>query len=82
MLGLKGTRRIFLKADYDEKYGMALNSIDDLVICAMGYEEFATVWASGIREAFQNTIEDFANKKCKGFKTFDDLIDYVIRHYI
>ena len=84
MLGFKNgkSQKVFLKADFDKKYGMRLNSMRDLVICCMGYEEFETVagWAS--EEAIYNTIQDMKDGRVDTFEEFDDLVDYVRRNYI
>lgn len=82
MLVIKGTNKTFLKADYDEKYGMPINDINDIVLCCMGYEEFETVSCYGIEEALNNVISDVRNGITNGFETFNELVDYTSRNYI
>ena len=82
MLGIKGTSKVFLKADYDEKYGMKINDINDIVLCCIGYEEFETVSCYYIKEALNNVISDVRNGITNGFDNFNELVDYTIRNYI
>lgn len=82
MLVLKDSNKVFLKEEYDQKYGMPLNNMGDLVLCCMGYEEFETVAGWGIEEALQNVIDDVNNGITNGFETFKDLVDYTCRNYI
>ena len=82
MLVLKTSNKVFLKEKYDQKYGMPLNNMRDLVLCCMGYEEFETVAGCFIEDALQSVIEDVANGITDGFETFNDLVDYTCRNYI
>lgn len=82
MLGIKGTNKTFLKADYDEKYGIHINDINDIVFCCLGYDEFETVNIYDIKEALNNVVSDVRNGITNGFETFNELVDYTSRNYI
>ena len=82
MLILRETNKIFLKEDYDKKYGISLNNTRNLVLCCKKYPEFATVSGYDIKEALHNVTEDVVNGKTDGFETFSDLMDYTCKNYI
>lgn len=82
MLKIKSTGKTFLKAKYDKKYGMSLNSIDDLVLCCMGYDEFETVAGCFIEDAIYDVIDDVKHGKVDTFEEFDDLVKYICKKYI
>jgi hypothetical protein len=82
MLIVKTTKQIFLKEDYDKKFGMPLNDSGDICLCCMGYPEFETVSYYGIQEALNCTVMDFLDGNINGFETFDELVEYMCHNYI
>ena len=82
MLVIKSTGKTFLEAKFDKKYGMALDSINDLVICCMGYEEFETVAGCFIEDTIYDVIDDVKYGRADTFKEFEDLVKYMCRNYI
>lgn len=79
--GRKHTK-IFLKNTTDQKYGMILDSFEEIVDCMMGYSDFYYTPYEALLDAVKDAAVDIAIGRRSYFKDNLELFTYIAENYI